>query len=190
MDKGIDDVGFLEQVVSQLPGKFNADQNRVFLSGKSAGGILLHAALCRSPVVAQKARAAVDILGGLPQPMADACSAPGGKASMIMIHGVKDEHLPFNSGVVLDYIPFKGTKDAAYFWKEKILGGNGGGNGGPSTRSLEGGQYSCDTWGGGGGGGAREVVLCGIRDAGHTTDIPYVGAPFDLAWTLLKEVTR
>jgi poly(3-hydroxybutyrate) depolymerase len=47
MDKGIDDVGFLEQIVSQLPGRFSANPKRVYVSGKSAGGVLVHAALCK-----------------------------------------------------------------------------------------------------------------------------------------------
>jgi hypothetical protein len=46
-DKDIDDVGFLEQVVGQLPGRFQANPKRVFVSGKSAGGVLVHAALCK-----------------------------------------------------------------------------------------------------------------------------------------------
>lgn len=175
IDKTVDDVGFLEQVVSQLPAKFGADESRVYLSGKSAGGILLHAALCRSPIIAQKARAAVDIIGSLPEPMAASCAAPNGQASLVMIHGVKDEHLPFYSGVILDYVPFKSAKDAALFWKSKF------GLGGGSERSLDGGKYTCEEFSGG-----RRVVLCGIQDAGHTTDLPYVGAPFDLAWGVVN----
>lgn len=66
--------------------------------GKSSGGILLHAALCRSAAV-RRARGVVDILGGLPEAMAASCS-PAGGANFLLIHGVKDEHLPFNRGAL------------------------------------------------------------------------------------------
>lgn len=49
--------------MSELPGKFNANPNRVYLSGKSAGGVLVHAALCKSGTIASKVKVAVDILG-------------------------------------------------------------------------------------------------------------------------------
>ncbi|KAI8475593.1 MAG: hypothetical protein J3K34DRAFT_40086 [Monoraphidium minutum] len=182
IDKNIDDIGFIEQVVSQLPGKFGADSNRVFLSGKSAGGILVHAALCKSSIITSKVKAAVDILGGLPEPMAGAC-VPRAKTNVLLIHGVKDEHLPWSERVILDYVPFMSKTGAAAFWRGKY------GLRDETTREFSGGEYRCEYF------KARaqdrttnnkQVALCGIVNAGHTTDIPYVGAPFDLAWSFLK----
>ncbi|GBF93297.1 hypothetical protein Rsub_06029 [Raphidocelis subcapitata] len=178
IDSWIDDVGFIDQLLYQLPGKFAADPNRIYLSGKSAGGVLVHAALCRSEAVATKVRVAVDILGGLPEPMAQAC-APKGETSVLLIHGEQDEHLPFNRRVVLDYVPFLSKQDAASFWRSKFQMWK------QETRSLGGGQYDCDVYTKQSG-GDKEVVLCGIRNAGHTADIPYVGAPYDLAWSFLS----
>jgi poly(3-hydroxybutyrate) depolymerase len=90
----------------------------VYLSGKSAGGILVHAALCRSKVVADKVAVAIDVIGGIPDAMAKACT-PKGRTNVLLVHGMKDEHLPWASSVVLDYVPFMSTQAAAGFWRDK-----------------------------------------------------------------------
>jgi hypothetical protein len=136
MDKWIDDVGFIDQLLWQLPGRFGADPQRIFLSGKSAGGVLVHAALCKSEAVASKVRVAVDVLGGLPEPMAQAC-APRGETSVLLIHGEQDEHLPWSRRVVLDYVPFLSKQDAASFWRS--VGGRARMGGGSAAAGGRGG---------------------------------------------------
>jgi poly(3-hydroxybutyrate) depolymerase len=150
--------------------RFRADPRRVYLSGKSAGGVLVHAALCRSALIATKVRAAVDILGGLPEPMAAACR-PAAQTNVLLVHGESDEHLPWARRVVLDYIPFMSKLQAAGFWRAKF------GLFKQESRNLgPGGRYECQFYSKAG--SVKQVAICGIKGAGHTTDLPYIGAPF------------
>jgi hypothetical protein len=216
---------------------------------------------------------------------------PQGETNVILIHGEKDEHLPWSNRVVLDYVSFSeligpklalgpavvhffcappssaqlarrpglagprpepipalatpppqntvSKQGAAGFWRSKF------GMWSEQQKQLNGGEYECNFYTKPSG-GSNEVVLCGIRNAGHTTggfcqggcgapgaarrpaagdpgaggqgagaplllaaaclmrrprltalprcrrpfppDIPYVGAPFDLAWSFLSQM--
>lgn len=179
IDSGVDDVGFLDQVLTQLPNRFRAKD--VYLSGTSAGGMMVYTMLCRSRAMrAGRVRAAAVVIGGMGKSFADGCTSPA-RVPLMILHGAKDEHIPYNRPVVLDYVPFMSTADVGRFW----VGRQGLARSTSFTWNNP--QMRCTVYSSSRAtavrapAGGTEVQLCEVWNTGHSTDQPWPGYMFGQA---------
>jgi len=90
-DKNVDDVGFVKQIVSNLSGQLNIDHNKVFATGMSNGGMLVHRLACEIPDVI---KAVASVAG----PDGTVNCTPKTPISVLHIHARNDDHAVFNGG--------------------------------------------------------------------------------------------
>jgi polyhydroxybutyrate depolymerase len=90
-DKGIDDVGFVLEVVAEVQRRLFIDPRRIFATGMSNGGMLSYRLACEASDVF-RAVAAVAGTDGTP-----ACQ-PGRPVPVLHIHARDDDHVLFNGG--------------------------------------------------------------------------------------------
>ena len=93
---GVDDVGFLDQVTTQLTARPEVDPARLYLTGFSNGGIMTYAMACARPeLFAAVAPMAGTNLGG--------CT-PAQPVSLLHMHGDPDPVVPYDGKVTLSQI--------------------------------------------------------------------------------------
>lgn len=91
MKEGVDDVAFLEALIGKLVKDGRADPGRVYLAGMSNGAMMSHRFACeRADLVAA--------VGAVAGTAALRDCRPSRGVPVIMIHGLKDEHVPFVGG--------------------------------------------------------------------------------------------
>jgi len=181
IDKNVDDVGFLDKVVAQLPQKLGS--SKTFLSGTSAGGMMVFTYLCKSRVAQSRLTAAASVLGAMATDFKKQCQSPAIIPTM-MINGWKDPHLPFAKGRLFEWIDFMSAVDtAAHFVDRQGLKGVV-----PSVTTTS--QLRCSEYQPRRGNAYRparnSVTLCAVLNAGHNTDEPWPGFMFDTAGTFFK----
>jgi polyhydroxybutyrate depolymerase len=88
----VDDVAFVDQLITQLEADFPIDTNRVFAAGHSNGGILAYRLACELP----DRIAAIGVQSSALE--IDSCT-PDRPVSAIHIHGAADQNLPIDGGV-------------------------------------------------------------------------------------------
>ncbi|GBF89407.1 hypothetical protein Rsub_01979 [Raphidocelis subcapitata] len=178
-DPSIDDIGFIEKVFLELPARLSMDRKKVFLSGTSAGGMMLHTLLCSSPIVSHFTTAAVDLIGGLGESMRHTCR-DSHHVPLRIIHGENDTVLHFDEACEVDGVRFLSTRDTAAMWKERY-----GCASEPDAPDVWGdGITTCDAL------CAKKglLELCRMRGIGHQLDVPTLGYPFTAAWEFFKSV--
>lgn len=89
--EGVDDVGFLVQLIDELSASRSVDSSRVFAAGHSNGGIMAYRLACERP---DKVRG-IGLQSGWMG--IDSCS-PSRPISAVHIHGTGDENAPFDGG--------------------------------------------------------------------------------------------
>lgn len=87
----IDDVKFIEQLIDSLHKRYETDKKRVFVTGFSNGAMLALRLACE---LSDKI-AAVASVGGS---MSGKECMPNSPVSVLLIHGTKDKHVPYNGG--------------------------------------------------------------------------------------------
>lgn len=92
--KGIDDVGFLNDLISYVISHYTADSNRIYFTGMSNGGFMTTKVACRlstriaaAAVVAASANSSDSCTPALPVPM-------------MYLQGTKDPLVPFEGGAL------------------------------------------------------------------------------------------
>lgn len=91
MEQGVDDTAFLAAVIERLVKEGRADPRRVFMTGMSNGAMMAQRFACeRADLVAAIAPVAGQLNVG-------SCR-PSRSVSVLMIHGLKDEHAPYAGG--------------------------------------------------------------------------------------------
>lgn len=91
MDRDVDDVAFLAALIERLIKEGRADPKRVFMTGMSNGAMMAQRFACeRAGLVAAIAPVAGQLNVGTCKP-----SRP---VAVLMIHGLKDEHAPYDGG--------------------------------------------------------------------------------------------
>lgn len=182
VDKTVDDVGFLDMVISTLPARFKAPP-KVFLSGTSAGGMMIYTFLCKTRVAQTKVAAIVAIIGGMSNEFMRQCNSPA-IIPMMQVSGMKDQNLPYFNSVIFDSVPFASAESVAKFW----VGKRGFKWGNASIRKTD--DFRCYDFPPGSWTrpGPRDYTLCQVLNYGHTTDTaPYKpGMIFDAAWAFLR----
>mgnify|MGYP005817307581 CR=1 FL=1 len=90
--QGVDDVGFLSALITQLTQQHGISPGRVFVTGMSAGGFMATRLACeRADLVAAVAPVAGTLGSGV------ACT-PSRPVSVLAVHGNADPVVPFNGG--------------------------------------------------------------------------------------------
>ena len=86
---GVDDVGFISQMVATIEKEIPVDTDRIYATGISNGGIMSYTLACQTTIFAAIGPDSATQLGGCPSP------AP---ISVIHIHGTADKTIPYNGG--------------------------------------------------------------------------------------------
>ncbi|KAF6259797.1 hypothetical protein COO60DRAFT_974661 [Scenedesmus sp. NREL 46B-D3] len=152
---------------------------QIYLSGHSAGGMMVHTMLCQSRVVPGLVAAAVDILGGIGSEYSRSAPCRSSKAvPFLKIQGVKDPFIAYNRDILVDGVKFISAVSAA-----KLRAGR---NGCSQPRTRAPGQPGRRP-----GAvhrllrrpaGAKASRLCGITTAAHDVDHPWPGWVYQEAW--------
>lgn len=90
--KNIDDVGYVREVFAQVNEKYNIDKARVYTTGMSNGGIFSNRLACEASDIFT---GAAIVAGTIQIPT---CT-PTRKIPILIMHGTKDENVPYNGGV-------------------------------------------------------------------------------------------
>lgn len=90
-DQGSDDVGFARAVVDAIKARYAVDARRVFATGMSNGGMLVHRLACEA---ADVFRAVASVAG----PDATTHCTPSRPVSVLHIHARDDDHVLFDGG--------------------------------------------------------------------------------------------
>ena len=156
----VDDIGFVNKILDELESNFNVDEKRVYVTGLSNGGFLIHYLACElSDRIAAIAPIAC-VFFTIP---AD-CN-PSRAVSVIQFHGTDDRCVLYDGGPSecgqekLDRV-FISAAESIAIWAEK--------NNCSSTPivTYQNGDVTCETYGNCDEG--AEVVLCTIEGGGHT----------------------
>ncbi|MBS1674177.1 MAG: polyhydroxybutyrate depolymerase [Actinobacteria bacterium] len=94
--EGVDDVGFIQDMVAAIGSRIPLDDKRIYATGMSNGGMMAYTLACRTDLFAA--------IGPVSATMLDPCEHPA-PASVIHIHGLRDTNVPFSGA--------KGTGTAA-----------------------------------------------------------------------------
>jgi polyhydroxybutyrate depolymerase len=86
---GTNDVAFITQMVSNLSQEMPIDQDRIYATGISNGGMLAYRLACDTDIFAAIAPVAATMLGACPSP---------NPISVMHIHGALDETVPYGGG--------------------------------------------------------------------------------------------
>ena len=92
MNKGVDDVAFLEALIDRLVTEGRADPARVYMTGMSNGAKMTHRFACER---AERV-AAIAAVGGA---MGVKECRPSRPVPVLLIHGLMDENVPYKGGV-------------------------------------------------------------------------------------------
>lgn len=90
---GIDDVEFIRQLIDTINTHYNIDENRIFVTGISNGGMMIQTLLCALPEVFA---AGASVVANLPENLSD--SLPQNKVACMYILGTDDPLVPFEGG--------------------------------------------------------------------------------------------
>lgn len=85
----VDDVAFVSQLVASIEKQVTVDQNRVYATGISNGGLMAYRLACDTTIFAAIGPDSATLLGPCPKP------AP---ISVLHIHGTADQNIPYNGG--------------------------------------------------------------------------------------------
>jgi len=110
-EKGVDDVGFLEEMVAEISRRAPIDTDRVYATGMSNGAMMSYRLACDSDVLAAVAAVAGTILGE--------CDDPD-PVSVLAIHGDADESVRMDGepGSGIESIDGMPIADVNRFWRE------------------------------------------------------------------------
>jgi len=99
--RGVDDIGFVRALVTELEDALNVDSSRIYASGFSNGAMLVHRIGSEmSDVVAAIAPASGTIGGADPSSdPAVTIAPPPGPIPVMLMHGVQDTNVNFRGGV-------------------------------------------------------------------------------------------
>ncbi|MCW3834446.1 alpha/beta hydrolase family esterase [Sphingomonas canadensis] len=117
MESGSKDVEFVAALIDAVKQSNGIDPRRVYVAGMSNGGMMTHRiAIALGPRLAGAGVVAGAMFGGEP--------APAGPVPMLIIHGMKDEVVPYPGGQsTLGFVaksqskPFQPVRYAVDFWR-------------------------------------------------------------------------
>lgn len=207
VDDQINEIEYIEKVITTLQSKYSLDNNKFWVSGTSAGGMMVNYLLCKSELFQNTATAVVDMLGGVGESFLNSCS-PKRYLPHLILHGMVDPIITYDKDNVVDGSNFISTLKMARWW-QKLRGCQGEPQSEynddrlecyvhcsptPSNARLpmhpmkhskqearvrrEKAQQTHS--------GHPILKMCGMKGVGHDLNTPYHGYPFDVAWNFLK----
>jgi polyhydroxybutyrate depolymerase len=167
INEGIDDVGFVRDLVKKLSSEYNVDPKRVYATGISNGGFMSFRLACDAPDVFA-AVAPVAALMSVPLVQENRSTTP---VSVLLVNGTEDPLVPWDGGEIGGVLGDRGegisTQASIDYWVALD---------GCSTTPRVTGLPDLDPGDGTtvtqvaypGGRDATEVVLCTVTGGGHT----------------------
>lgn len=154
---GIDDVGFVDALITAISERFRVDPARIYASGMSNGGFFVHRLGC---ALSSRIAAIASVAGPMATPLAPTC-APITAPAVMVVHGLQDPVVPYYGGTTLGGGAGLSTPKTAEAWG--LLNGCSGATlTPPITRQV--GEVvfrafrDC----------RRPTVMVTVRDGGHT----------------------
>jgi len=89
---GIDDIGFINYLIDKLSAEHKIDSKKIFAAGYSQGGLFAQNVACK---LSNKFAAVAAVASSMSVQLFENCK-PENKISLLMIHGTRDNTLPFN----------------------------------------------------------------------------------------------
>ena len=99
----VDDIGFLDTLVSHLSGHHGIDESNVFACGFSNGGFMSYALACARP----EAYRAIGSVAGTMSPEDAASCPPSAAVPVVQFSGLADETIPYSGEI--DFPQFAGA---------------------------------------------------------------------------------
>ena len=163
---GIDDVGFLAQVITELTARLRIDEHRVYVVGHSNGGMLAYRLAAERPALVAAVAVFAGTIGGRETTTSEpyAPPAPSLPVPVLVLHGTADDHVPYAGGHgkrSRGSIQHLSVADSVLFWVRS--------NGcmPQATRAtLLGGDLIRESWRTGT--GQELVVLCTLQGWSHS----------------------
>lgn len=155
-ENGVDDVGFIDALITEIERTHSIDPRRIYVTGMSNGGMMTYRLGCR---LAGRIAAIAPVAGALNETTCE----PADPLPVIVFHGTGDRHVPYEGGVGPDTLyprVDESVQSAIDFWV-----GRDGCVTPAGTSTSPSGNIVTDTYGGGIRG--TEVVLVTIVDGGH-----------------------
>jgi polyhydroxybutyrate depolymerase len=148
--QGVDDVGFVAAVLSDVDKHLAVDRERVFATGMSNGAMLAYRLACDTDLFAAVAPVAGTLLGECPAPR---------PVSVLHIHGLADASVPFDGSRGTGFAQIDGppVPSVLDLWRRVDRCPE------PTTRTGPAGVTTVDAHCPRG----RDVVLITVADAGH-----------------------
>ncbi len=114
---GTDDVAFLRALIGKLIAEYDADPDRVYITGASNGGMMSFRMACDA---ADLIAAAAPIIANLPVDYAGKCK-PSRPVPMLIMNGTEDEFVPYEGGQIVPFLKddrgsVLSTTDTVRFW--------------------------------------------------------------------------
>jgi len=147
---GVDDVGFVGDLLDELEARLCVDQHRIFATGMSNGGFLSHRLGCE---LSTRIAAIAPVAGVLGIPTC----APPRPVPVMHFHGTADPLVPYGGDPALG---FPSVQDTFTGWASRNSC-----PGAPVTTYSKG-DTSCSSYDGCAGG--VSVTLCTVQGSGHT----------------------
>ncbi len=135
---GTDDLGFMLALVSRLSGEYDIDQERIYASGFSQGGVMAYRLGCEA---AEVFAAIATVAGGVVTGSESHCQ-PGRPLPVLSFRGDTDGIMPYGGGpvqVVMPMISVLSAADTLTFWRTR------GSCVGPVQRQTLGAMSFCDS---------------------------------------------
>ncbi len=100
LSQDIDDVRFIRELISHLKHGYSINQNRIYVTGLSNGGILTQLLAATLPGTFTAIAAIAGPIGGYANETADLWMppTPSVPVPVLIIHGTADTHVPYNGG--------------------------------------------------------------------------------------------
>jgi len=115
----IDDVDFIDTLITIFQNKYSIDSRRVYATGLSNGGFMCFRLACE---LSDKITAIAPIISSMPQNAPNTCNAKH-PTSVLLINGTADPLCPYNGGHMViagkDRGNILSTKQAIEFWATK-----------------------------------------------------------------------
>ncbi len=160
VENDVDDVGFLRALVDEIAQRAPVDRGRVFATGMSNGGMMVHR-LARE--AADVFAAIADVSGAMNFTATDSTTP----ISVMMIHGRADEHVGYDGGRparavgrAQDRVDASVAEATAYYVERLGLE--------PTPGRERCGKVTIETWSAPGDAAGRALVVVSIADEGHT----------------------
>jgi len=169
-----DDVAFIRAVIDELTAHGDVDRTRVYVAGMSNGAFMAQRLACE---LADRVTAVASVSGSL---VLDTC-APSRPVPVLEIHGVDDDIVPLNGGMVAGLTTFPPTMSNMKAWAKRDSCA-------PSAAMSRDGIASIYTWSHCRGG--VTVVLEEVAGVGHTwfspDDMPGEPDASKVAWAFFQ----